>query len=81
MPFKLKKDLVAYEKKRNATPKRKKARTMNAQARRLLAKKLGKKAIKNRDVDHIKPITKGGTNKLSNLRVMSKHKNRSRRSK
>lgn len=30
-----------------------------------------------KDVDHKKPISKGGSNSSSNLRVVSKHKNRS----
>lgn len=29
------------------------------------------------DVDHKKPISKGGKNNLSNLRIQSKHENRS----
>lgn len=31
----------------------------------------------HRDVDHIKPLSKGGTNENSNLRVVSQHQNRS----
>ena len=30
-----------------------------------------------KDLDHIKPLSKGGANKLSNTRVVSKHQNRS----
>jgi hypothetical protein len=46
-------------------------------ARRLMIKKHGKAALKNKDVDH-----KSGNaldNKPSNLRIMSKSKNRSRK--
>ena len=32
-----------------------------------------------KDVDHKKPLSKGGSNKKSNLRVTSKKKNRSRK--
>jgi 5-methylcytosine-specific restriction endonuclease McrA len=34
--------------------------------------------LKGKDVDHAKPIAKGGKNRLSNLRIMSKKKNRGR---
>jgi len=37
-----------------------------------------KQLMKNKDVDHKKPVSKGGTNRLSNLRLQSKSKNRSR---
>lgn len=30
-----------------------------------------------KDVDHVRPICKGGSNKSNNLRVVDKHKNRS----
>ena len=30
-----------------------------------------------KDVDHIKPLSKGGTNKSSNVRVVTAHANRS----
>ena len=30
-----------------------------------------------KDLDHIKPLSKGGANKLSNTRVVSEHQNRS----
>jgi hypothetical protein len=30
-----------------------------------------------KDLDHIRPLSKGGANKLSNTRVVSKHQNRS----
>jgi len=34
-------------------------------------------AHRGKDIDHIKPISKGGTNALSNLRLVSPSKNRS----
>jgi len=80
MPFKSKSKLKAYNKKRDATPARRKARSLNVLARRKMAKKRGKAAIKGKDVDHINPISKGGTNALSNLRIRSKRKNRAVRS-
>ena len=30
-----------------------------------------------KDLDHVKPLSKGGSNTLSNTRVVSKHQNRS----
>lgn len=48
------------------------------QARRIMEKKYGKAALRGKDVDHIKPLSKGGTNALSNLRLQPRSKNRSR---
>lgn len=48
------------------------------QARRIMERKYGKAALKGKDVDHIKPLEKGGTNTLSNLRIISPSKNRAR---
>ena len=47
------------------------------QARRMCRLKVGDK----REVDHIKPKCKGGTNSLKNLRVVSFKTNRSKGSK
>jgi len=81
MPYKNKADLKAYNKKRDSTPARRQARSINVLARRIMEEKHGKAALKGKDVDHIKPITKGGSNTLSNLRILTKSMNRSRRSK
>ena len=43
---------------------------------RLVEKKAGK-AIAGKDVDHRQPLSKGGSNDPSNLRVRSEHSNRS----
>lgn len=48
------------------------------QARRVMERKYGKAALKGKDVDHIKPLEKGGTNAPSNLRLIPTSKNRSR---
>ena len=48
------------------------------QARRIMERKYGKAALRGKDVDHIKPLAKGGTNALSNLRLVPVSKNRSR---
>ncbi len=47
-----------------------KKRSMRNTARRLLSPGRGK------EVDHIKPLSKGGTNSKKNLRVTSRSKNR-----
>lgn len=48
------------------------------QARRIMERKYGKAALHGKDVDHIKPLTRGGTNAASNLRLVSVSSNRSR---
>lgn len=47
------------------------------QARRDEIKKVGKAAVQGMDVDHIKPLDKGGDGALSNLRVVTPAANRS----
>lgn len=44
-------------------------------ARRRFEAKKG--MLKGKDVDHIKPLSKGGSNDMSNLRAVSPKKNRS----
>jgi 5-methylcytosine-specific restriction endonuclease McrA len=53
-------------------PKQRKRRSMTNQARRLLGLKKGDP----REVDHIIPLSKGGTNDRSNLRAVSRSTNR-----
>lgn len=60
------------------TPKAVAKATARKQARRIMERKYGKAALKGKDVDHIKPLEKGGTNSLSNLRLIPTKKNRSR---
>ena len=54
------------------------ARSANNKARRIMEKKVGKAAMKGKDVDHIKMQKNGGTNAVSNLRLQSPHINRGR---
>jgi len=59
----------------HSRPEQRKRRSSRVLARRLMEKKLGKKALAGKDVDH-----KNGDptdNRPSNLRVMSKSRNRS----
>lgn len=58
------------------TPKEIKAQTERVTARRSEVKKAGGKIPKMTEVDHIKPISKGGTNDPSNLRLVPRKVNR-----
>jgi hypothetical protein len=59
-----------------ASAEQKKKRAARGRARTAVGKKLGKKAIAGKDVGHKKPLSKGGSNASSNLKVQSKKKNR-----
>jgi hypothetical protein len=62
----------------DGTPARKKARAARNKARREMEAANGAANIPaNVDVDHIKPISKGGTTTKGNLRLRSAHANRS----
>lgn len=65
----------------NATSENVKKRTLRNQARTKMAKAGLVSKGDGKDVDHIRPVRSGGTNARSNLRVMSKSKNRAWRSK
>lgn len=51
-------------------------RVKNNQARAAVKKKRGAAAIAGKDVGHKKPLSKGGSNKMSNLAIQTKKKNR-----
>lgn len=51
-------------------------RSTRNKARRKLKKELGEEKLRGKEVDHIKPLSKGGSNKRSNLRVVSRSTNR-----
>ena len=61
----------------NSKPEQIKNRSQRNQARALVAKAKGAAAIKGKDIDHKKPIRKGGGNSLANLYATSPSKNRS----
>ena len=77
---KRKKKKVDYKKaykKYHSSPKAKKERAQrNAAGRKL--KKLGINIPDGYEIDHKKPISKGGSNNLKNLRLISREENRSR---
>lgn len=61
----------------HSTPEQLKNRAMRNAARRAYIKANGTTSVRGKDVDHKKAISKGGTNKPSNLRAISPSKNRS----
>jgi 5-methylcytosine-specific restriction endonuclease McrA len=66
-----------YKKEYQQQRKRNEQKNRNARERARYA--LDKKGVKRKgkDIDHIKPLSRGGTNNFKNLRVVSKNKNRS----
>ena len=66
-----------YDTKYESTSAHRRERSERTLARRELAKE-GKVSVGDgQDVDHIRPLSKGGTNARSNLRPESRHDNRS----
>lgn len=63
----------------HAKPEQRKNNNLRKKARRMMIKELGAAALAGKDIDHIKPLSKGGSNARSNLRVMSVAKNRGRK--
>lgn len=53
-----------------------KKRALMNKARRMMEEKHGAAALKGKDVDHIRPLRSGGGTAMSNLRIVSKKKNR-----
>lgn len=65
------------ERKYDGQPEVKKKRALRNKARRKLEKEGVVKKGDGKDVDHKKPLSKGGSNGRSNLRAVSASKNRS----
>lgn len=61
----------------HAKPEQKKNRAKRNSARAIIKKEMGSSAINGKDINHKKPLIKGGSNKRSNLEVTSKKANRS----
>lgn len=67
---------LAYQKEYNAKPENVNKREKNNLARAHAIKEGRVKVGDGKDVDHIKPLDKGGSNAKSNLRVVSEKTNR-----
>jgi hypothetical protein len=67
----------SQQRKYNASPQATAKRVANNAARRTMIQAGKAKVGDGKDVDHIKPQSKGGTNAKSNLRVVDAGKNRS----
>lgn len=61
-----------------ARPEQVKNRSKRNAARKTMEKAVGRAAIRGKDVDHKRMLSKGGSNARSNLRVQSKKRNRGR---
>lgn len=68
----------SYDKQYESSPKQRAARVERDLARRQLAKEGKVSKGDGKDVDHIRPVSKGGTNKPSNLRAISASANRAK---
>jgi len=68
----------SYDTKYEATKQHRHERVERVTARRELAKEGKVSKGDGKDVDHIRPVSKGGTNQRSNLRAISAHANRSK---
>jgi 5-methylcytosine-specific restriction endonuclease McrA len=65
------------EKAYNSSPKQKKDNAARKRARYAMEKAGKAHKGDGKEIDHIKPIAKGGGNQISNLRSVSPSKNRS----
>lgn len=71
----------SYDSHYEASAEQRKNRSERVMARRELIKEGVAHVGDGKDVDHIKPLSKGGTNDRSNLREISAHENRSKKNK
>lgn len=76
-PRNYKKEYAEY----HGTNTQKKNRALRNKARKAAEKRLGKNKLRGMEVDHIKPLSKGGSGNLSNTRVISKKANRRKQNK
>lgn len=60
----------------HGTPEQKKNNSLRKKARYAAEKRLGKAALKGKEIDHVKPLSKGGSNNPINQKIMSRKANR-----
>jgi hypothetical protein len=68
-----------YDKKYQSSPEQKKNRAARNKARAEAIKDGRVRVGDKKDIDHKKPLSKGGSNKKSNTRVVSRKTNRGRK--
>lgn len=68
----------SYDTHYEASSEQRRNRSERVIARRELAKEGKVSKGDGKDVDHVKPLSKGGSNDRSNLRAISAHANRSK---
>jgi len=76
MPSRTKAENEKHYREYQSRPDVMKKRAMMNKARRMMEEKHGKAALAGKDVDHKRPLRHGGATTLSNLRIVSKKKNR-----
>lgn len=69
----------SYDKEYQKSPEQVKNRVARNKARRQITKTKGKAAMRGKDVDHKRPLSKGGSNGKRNLRLIPAGKNRARK--
>lgn len=69
----------SYDKEYQSSPEQIKNRVKRNKARRMMEKEGKVRKGDGKDVDHKKPIKKGGSNSKSNLQVIHKSKNRAKK--
>ena len=69
-------EVKKHYKEYGSRPDQIKKRAMRNAARAAMEKKVGKAALKGKDVDHKKPLRNGGGNGHGNLRIRSVKANR-----
>lgn len=60
----------------HAKPEQIANRAARNKARRMMEQEVGKSALQGKDVDHKRPLSKGGSNNRSNLQITSVNYNR-----